>query len=116
MAPKDEFLARLEVKVAEQLNGQRVGYLLGAGSSYLNNSGYPLPAQLWERIRDRITEPAKRAEIQAKLDAGAQGLEHALDLLDHGQTIEGPHRHLVSAAIAEFFEPLMPPLDLHIDF
>lgn len=111
-----DFTARVEAKVAEQLNAQRVGYLLGAGSSYLDNSGYPLASQLWDRIKDHIIDPTKRGEIQAKLDGGAQGIEEALDLLDNGQAVEGPHRHLVTAAIAEVFESLTPPLDLHVDF
>jgi hypothetical protein len=111
-----DFINRVEEKVAQQLGAQRVGYLLGAGSSYLNNSGYPLASQLWALIKDRITDSSKRDEIQGKLDGGARGIEEALDLLDNGQAIEGPHRHLVTAAIAELFQPLTPPLDVHIDF
>jgi hypothetical protein len=111
-----DFMDRLEAKVAEQLRGQRVGYLLGAGSSYLDGAGYPLASQMWDLIKDQITDTTKRDEIQAKLDTGARGLEHALDLLDSGQAVEGPHRHLVTAAIAELFEPLNPPLDLHVEF
>jgi hypothetical protein len=111
-----DFTTKVEAKVAEQLDAQRVGYLLGAGSSYLNNSGYPLANQLWDRIKDRITDFTKREEIQAKLDGGAHGIEEALDLLDSGQAVEGPHRHLVTAAIAEVFRPLTPPLDLHVEF
>ena len=65
-----------------QLHSQKVGYLLGAGSSYLDNSGYPLAFELWGQIKDRIRDEQKRAEIQATLDNGAQGLEQALDLLD----------------------------------
>ena len=36
-----DFTAQLEKKVVEQLNSQRVGYLLGAGSSDLGGAGYP---------------------------------------------------------------------------
>jgi hypothetical protein len=111
-----DFLDRLEAKVIEQLRAQRVGYLLGAGSSYLDGDGYPLSSQMWSRIKDQITDKTKRDEIQAKLDAGAQGIEQALDLLDSGQPSEGPHRHLVTAAIADLFEPLNPSLDLHLGF
>ena len=111
-----DFIIRLEAKVAEQLNAQRVGYLLGAGSSNLNNNGYPLASQLWDLIKDRIPDKVRRDEIQAKLDAGASGIEHALDLLDNGQVIEGPHRHLITAAISELFQPLEPPLDVHVEF
>jgi hypothetical protein len=110
------FIIRLKAKVTEQLRAQRVGYLLGAGSSYLNNDGYPLASQLWDRIKDRITDAVRRDEIQAKLDGGANGIEHALDLLDDGQASEGLHRHLVTAAISELFQPLEPPLDVHIEF
>ena len=111
-----DFISRIEEKVAQQLSAQRVGYLLAAGSSNLNGSGYPLASQLWELIKSRITDSTKRGEIQAKLDGGAQGIEEALDLLDEGQAVEGPHRHLVTGAIAELFESLSPSLDVHIDF
>ena len=111
-----EFTARLEAMVAQQLKSQRIGYLLGAGSSYLNGAGYPLAFQLWDRIKDKITDTAVRNEIQAKLTGGATGIEHALDLLDDGAAVEPPHRHLVTAALAEEFMPMNPPLDLHIEF
>jgi hypothetical protein len=116
MTATDIFEKRVETKVTEQLKAQRIGYLLGAGSSYLNGSGYPLASQLWDKIRDRISDQAKSAEIQAKIDLGARGIEHALDLLDEGQVVEGPHRHLVTAAIAELFETIAPPLDSHVEF
>jgi hypothetical protein len=114
-APSD-FVAELEAKVAQQLRSQRVGYLLGAGSSYLDGAGYPLAFQLWELIKDRITDARKRADIQAKLDGGATGLEHALDLLDDGGASDTPYRHLVTAALADLFMPIMPPLELHAEF
>lgn len=116
MTEISDFISKLEAKVAEQLRAQRVGYLLGAGSSYLDGDGYPLASQIWTRIKDQITDTTKRDEIQEKLDSGAQGIEHALDLLDSSQASEGLHRHLVTAAIAELFEPLNPPLDLHVSF
>ena len=116
MTAAPDFIARLEDKVKEQLKAQRVGYLLGAGSSYLNGAGYPFASQLWDLIKDRISDPSKRSDIQAKLDAGAKGIEHALDLLDEGLPQEGPHRYLVTAAIAELFQPKTPPLDVHADF
>ena len=111
-----DFIRELEAKVKEQLSAQRVGYLLGAGSSYLGGIGYPLAFELWDRIKDCITDTEMRDEIQAKLYEGANGIEHALDLLDDGSPVEGPHRHLVSAAIAELFQPLAPPLDHHVEF
>ena len=111
-----EFITDLEHRVAQQLKSQRVGYLLGAGSSYLNGSGYPLAPQLWDRIENRITDTTKRSEIQAKLDGGANGIEHALDLLDNGGATDTPYRHLVAAALAEEFMPMHPPLDTHTAF
>jgi hypothetical protein len=112
-----DFIQRLDAKVAEQLKAQRVGYLLGAGSSYLNGNGYPLAFELWDTIKDRITDTAKRNEIQAKIDApGTKGIEHALDLLDDGTAVGCPHRYLVSDAIAAVFLPLNPALDHHVKF
>lgn len=116
MSTASEFTAELEAKVAQQLRSQRVGYLLGAGSSYLNSAGYPLAFQLWDKIKDRITDAAKRKDIQDKLDAGANGIEHALDLLDDGGANDTPYRHLVTSAIADLFMPMSPPLDLHGEF
>lgn len=110
------FISGLEAKVAEQLKAQRVGYMLGAGSSYLDDAGYPLGSDLWNRIKDRITDAQKRAEIQAKLDNGAAGIEHALDLLDGGGAVDTPYRHLVTAAIADLFRITSPRLDRHIEF
>jgi hypothetical protein len=69
MTTASEFKAELEAKVAQQLRSQRVGYLLGAGSSNLNNNGYPLAFQLWDKIKDSITDAAKRKDIQDKIDA-----------------------------------------------
>ncbi|MCH8178113.1 MAG: hypothetical protein IIC09_07955, partial [Proteobacteria bacterium] len=63
-----EFRTLLESKVAEQIQSQRVGYLLGAGSSCLNGNGYPLAFELWDKIKEYISDATKRAEIQAKLD------------------------------------------------
>lgn len=116
MTTEPDFTSALEAKVAEQLTAQRVGYLLGAGSSYLDNAGYPLAFELWDLIKDKITNTHERAEIQAKLDNGATGIEHALDLLDDGGANDTPYRHLVTAAIADLFLPKSPALDLHVKF
>ncbi|WP_420468517.1 hypothetical protein [Panacagrimonas sp.] len=116
MIATPSFTARLEAKVAEQLRAQRVGYLLGAGSSYLNGAGYPLAIELWDRIKGRITDVARRAEIQAVLDTRGLGIEDALDQLDNGLVVEGPHRHLVTAAIAELFLTIGPASDVHREF
>ena len=116
MSIDSDFTTELETKVAQQLKSQRVGYLLGAGSSYLNGAGYPLAFELWGLIKDTIADTNMRAEIQAKLDGGARGIEHALDLLDDGGANDTPYRHLVTKALAEFFMPKSPPLDLHTEF
>lgn len=110
------FTRELEAKVSQQLKSQRVGYLLGAGSSYLNGDGYPLAFELWDLIKDLVADECKRADIQAKLDDGANGIEHALDLLDDGGANDTPYRHLVTAALANLFMSKTPPLDLHGDF
>jgi hypothetical protein len=110
-----DFLNKLEKKVKQQLVSQRVGFLLGAGSAYLNRNGYPLATELWDLINSHI--PAtERTDIQRKLDDGANGLEQALDLLDNGGAKETPHRHSVTKAIAEYFMTLKPPLETHSEF
>jgi hypothetical protein len=108
----NSFQNRLETKVSQQLCSQNVGYLLGAGSSYLDGSGYPLAGDLWRNIMTKIRNPEKK-EIQAKLDDGAEGIEHALDLLDDGAIPEKPHRHLVTEAVAEHFISIAPPMEHH---
>lgn len=116
MPAPSPFISSLESKVAEQLHSQRVGYLLGAGSSYLDNAGYPLALELWGLIKDLIPDENKRADIQARLDGGAPGIEQALDMLDDGGAMDTPYRHLVTAAIAELFLSRTPCLDKHIEF
>ena len=116
MAAASDFATELEAKVAQQLRSQRVGYLLGAGSSYLNGSGYPLAFELWDLIKGSITDATKRDDIQAKLDGGAIGMEQALDLLDDGGATDTPYRHIVTGALAELFMAKTPPLDLHGEF
>ena len=102
-----------EAKVTEQLKAQRVGFLLGAGSSYLDNTGYPLAFELWDLIKEEITDTQARADIQEKLDSGATGIEDALDLLDDGGANDTPYRHMVTDAIAALFQPKEPTLNLH---
>ena len=113
---ESEFLSAIEAKVVEQLQSQRVGYLLGAGSSNLDNTGYPLACELWDLIKDDIADTQKRDDIQAKLNNGAAGIEQALDLLDNGGANDTPYRHLVTEAIAALFLPIKPALDLHVKF
>lgn len=109
------FPDRLAKKVGEQIRAIKVGFLLGAGSSYLNGSGYPLSADLWNCIKNDVPED-QRSDIQAKLDAEDIGLEKALDLLDSGMSEEGPHRHSVTNAIAKYFINIKPELTLHRQF
>lgn len=55
-------------------------------------------------------------DIQNKLDEGAEDIEKALDLLDHGGVNDTPHRHSATDAIAKHFSDLEPPLDVHVNF
>jgi len=83
MSKKENFISELEKSIRSQFKSRNVGYLLGAGASYLNGSGYPLALTIWDRINNSILQP-ERNEIQAKLDMdGTEGLEHALDLLEN---------------------------------
>lgn len=116
MTPAVDITSRVEAKVKEQLAAQRVGYLLGAGSSYLAGSGYPLASELWDLIRHRITDLGVRERIQRRMNEGATGLEHALDLLDDGGATDTPYRHVVTKAIAEEFVSRDPDLDAHGKF
>ena len=59
MVAASDFTKDLEAKVAQQLKSQRVGFLLGAGSSFLNGNGYPLAFELWDLISASITDVAK---------------------------------------------------------
>ena len=112
LARGNDYLGRIERKIREQLGSVRVGFLLGAGASYLEGAGYPLAPQLWANIQEHIPEK-ERSDIQEKIDGGAEGIEEALDLLDPGGSVELPHRHLVSHAIAEHFGHLKVPLNYH---
>lgn len=110
-----DFLRKLEDKVHQQLNGRMVGYLLGAGSSYLDGAGYPLASQVWDLVRDRV-DSSDRDDIQEKLDEGAASLEQALDTLDRGGVTETSHRHSVTEAIADLFTDIDAPLETHRQF
>jgi len=116
MITESDFTTELQAKVAQQLKSQRVGYLLGAGTSSLNGNGYPLAYQIWNLIKGSITDAGMRDHIQAKIDGGATGIEHALDLLDDGGATDTPYRHLVTDALAQLFMAKTPPLDLHGEF
>jgi hypothetical protein len=115
MSARESFHQELEKAVSEQLRSRRVGYLLGAGSSFLDGKGYPLACELWGCIRDALEED-ERSAIQQKLDGGATGIEQALDQLDDGGATESGHRHAVTRAIAKHFRKLSPALDVHATF
>lgn len=110
------FIQKLENDARQQIRNQNVGYLFGAGASYLDGKGYPLASELWERIRSEIPK-IERLEIQAKLDSdGTEGLEHALDLLDPGGPEPTAHRDSVTNAIAELFSTIDPMIEVHNTF
>lgn len=112
----DAFLSALEKKLREQLRGEDIGFLLGAGASALDGQGYPMAADLWDKIKDQVPSPF-REEIQVKLDTdGVWGIENALDLLDTGGPDDCPHRHQVTEAIASLFTKVVPPLGAHVAF
>ena len=108
----DNFIQEVERKIREQTKSKMVGFLLGAGSSYLDGEGYPLAGQLWDRISGDVPKK-QRQEIQEKIDNGAKGIEHALDLLDTGNAEEEPHRYSVVQAMARLFCTLEVPLEKH---
>ncbi|MBI3917747.1 MAG: SIR2 family protein [Betaproteobacteria bacterium] len=115
MSTAASFPHRLEAKVEQQLRSQHVGYLLGAGASYLEGKGFPLAGEVWKHISANIPA-SERSDIQAKLDGGANGIEHALDLLDDGSPSEKPHRFLVTEAIAAHFSSIVPLTEHHQSF
>lgn len=106
------FTERLIGKVCQQVHSKNVGFLLGAGSSYLDGAGYPLATQLWEAVKPALCEK-DRAVIQRQMEQGCPGLEEALDHLDDGGTRDLPLRHRVAVAIADVFRTRVTPLDHH---
>ena len=116
MNDSSRFIKEFEKSVRTHLRSRNVGYLLGAGALYFNGAGFPLSFTIWDVIKDDIPE-GERAEIQAKLnDAGTEGLAHALDLLDPSGPEPTRHRHSVTAAIAECFSHIFPPVATHKTF
>ncbi len=108
----DNFISDLERKIREQTKSKMVGFLLGAGSSYLGGEGYPLAGHLWDVISNDVPEK-ERGDIQKKIDGGAKGIEHAFDLLDTGKATEKPHRYSVVNAMSNHFGTINAPLDNH---
>jgi hypothetical protein len=112
MPQSSTFISAIETKVLQQLSSQHVGYLVGAGASYLDGHGFPLTNELWNIIGPKIRNP-ERGEIKAKLEGGAEGIEQALDLLDNGAAVEKSHRQLVTEAIAAHFLTQKPSTEIH---
>lgn len=109
------FKNRLYEKVLEQIRGKKVGFLLGAGASYLDGSGYPLAAGLWSSIKNRMRVEDQRL-IDAKIAGGCATLEQALDAIDQGRDDDFALRHRVTSIIAATFLDRKPPLDCHRKF
>ena len=109
------FKDRLYLKVCEHIKGKRVGFLLGAGSSFLDGTGYPLAAGLWSAIKTRMTDEEQRL-IEAQIAAGSSTLEQALDAIDHGRDEDLALRHRVTSSIAAAFLDRRPSLDCHRQF
>ena len=116
MVSLNGFIGSIERTVRAQLKSRRVGYLLGAGSSYLDGDGFPLANNIWDQIKKDIPENESK-EIQEKLNLqGTEGIEQALDLLDPGGPEPTPHRTMVTTAIANLFSAIKPPVAQHSMF
>lgn len=75
------YAEQLERRIRQHVRGNRVGFLLGAGSSFLNGAGYPLAGALWHEISS-ILPPGDSATLGGILAGRQLGLEQALDVLD----------------------------------
>jgi hypothetical protein len=109
------FEERLIQKVRQQIHGRGVGFLLGAGSSFLSGAGYPLASRLWSEIGAGVA-PEDRYAIEGIMVGRGVGLEEALDVLDRGDGAEFPLRHQIASLIADAFRPKTPPLEFHRAF
>lgn len=104
---------RLVNKVRTQVKARRVGFLLGAGASYLAGRGYPLASGLWPMIRDSL-DPLDAALIEERLLGDPARIEAALDEIDVASgKPDFPLRGRVAQAIADKFTAIDPPLALH---
>jgi hypothetical protein len=115
MNKSNTFVDRLYLKLREQITGRRAGFLLGAGASFLQGTGYPLAAGLWPAIRTQMAEADQRL-VDAQLDRGCSTLEQALDAIDHGRDEDFALRHRVTSCIAATFLDRKPALDYHRQF
>ena len=109
------FEERFRDKISQQIHAKEVGFLLGAGASFLDGKGYPLASGLWNAVRAGVSED-DRALIEAEVVRRGCGLEEALDALDDGSVPRLQLRHRVAEAIANHFRLLTPPLDDHRSF
>ena len=109
------FEEKFKAKVIQQIHGREVGFLLGAGASYLSGAGYPLANALWNEVRD-LLHPEDRQLIEGQIIQGGVGLEEALDILDNGSVPRQQLRHRVASAIANRFRTSRPPLEFHCSF
>ncbi len=98
----------------QQLQSRHVGFLLGAGSSYLGGKGYPLANSMWPAIRSHLV-PRDQETIRKELEKAHQGLEDVLDALDDGREPFGL-RDRVADAVAACFREVDPALDHHRPF
>jgi hypothetical protein len=107
---------RLLSKVRTQVKARRVGFLLGAGSSYLEGRGYPLASGLWPMIRDSL-DSTDVAMIEERLQGDPARIEAALDEIDvASRGADFPLRGRVARAIADGFSSVNPPLATHESF
>ncbi|MCZ6623451.1 MAG: SIR2 family protein [Deltaproteobacteria bacterium] len=107
------FTEDLLKKLKQQIHSKNVGFLLGAGSSYLDGEGYPLAGQLWDAVKKHLPKDDQKL-IQQQIDRGSFGLEEALDRSDEVTDGKLSLRQRVASAIAEQFKSRNPPLDHHV--
>lgn len=109
------FEEKFQAKVVQQIHGKDVGFLLGAGASFLNGAGYPLASGLWNEVRT-VVPREDRELIEAEVAQRGVGLEEALDALDDGSLPRQQLRHRVASAVAAHFRNPRPPLEDHCRF
>lgn len=59
------FEDRFITKVRQQLHSRGVGFLFGAGTSYLDGADYPLAANLWDAVKPALL-PTDQDMIQTQ--------------------------------------------------
>lgn len=69
---------KFRAKLAEQIHAKDVGFLLGAGASFLNGAGYPLASGLWDAVKAGVS-PQDRELIETEVAQRGCGVEEALD-------------------------------------